>query len=298
MFRLAHVSDLHLGPMPAMRMRELASKRITGWVNWRANRSRGLSEAILAGLIADLKARQPDFTAITGDLVNLGLPAEFAKARRWLDRLADPDRALAVCGNHDAYVPGALPAALAAWQPYVAGDDGVAVRDAGDYPLLRRRDGVSLIACNSARASLPFLATGYFRAGQAERLERMLEEEGRDKRMRVILIHHPPAGPTHGLHKRLNGAMLFRRAVARSGAELVLHGHTHRVSIAYIEGTDRRVPVVGVPAAGETGVGRAPAGRYNWFEIGGDNRSPRIAMREFGHRDGKIAEMAMRQLFA
>jgi 3',5'-cyclic AMP phosphodiesterase CpdA len=296
MFRLAHVSDLHLGPLPAIRPRELVSKRFTGWVNWRANRGRRQSQTILAGLIADLKARGPDFTAITGDLVNLGLPAEFAGARRWLDRFADPARAMAVCGNHDAYVPGALAAALAAWQPYVAGDDGAPLRDSGDYPAVRRRDGVSIVACNSARASLPFLATGYFRAGQAARLAAILDEERRENRIRVVLIHHPPAGPTHGLHKRLSGAVLFRRALAQCGAELVLHGHTHVASLTHLPGPNRPVPVVGVPAAGETGTGKRPAGRYNWFEIDGDGRHPRIAMREFGYRGDAIAELASRQL--
>ena len=40
MFRLAHLSDIHLGPLPELSFRELASKRVTGWYNWQRNRRR------------------------------------------------------------------------------------------------------------------------------------------------------------------------------------------------------------------------------------------------------------------
>ena len=42
MFRLAHISDVHLGPLPALTFLELFSKRITGFVNWHRNRRRHL----------------------------------------------------------------------------------------------------------------------------------------------------------------------------------------------------------------------------------------------------------------
>ena len=38
MFRLAHVSDIHLSPLPNLRKRDFATKRITGYLNWRFNR--------------------------------------------------------------------------------------------------------------------------------------------------------------------------------------------------------------------------------------------------------------------
>ena len=42
MFRLAHLSDIHLGPLPEVSYRELASKRITGYINWQRNRKRAM----------------------------------------------------------------------------------------------------------------------------------------------------------------------------------------------------------------------------------------------------------------
>jgi len=282
MFRLAHISDVHLGPLPAIGRRELLSKRITGYMNWRGNRSLRHDATIVARLIADLIARTPDHLAITGDLVNLALDSEIANARLWLEAIGKPENVTIVCGNHDAYVPGALGKALAAWQPWIAGDDGAPVRGDSDFPTLRRRGGISIIGCNSARATMPFMATGHFLAAQARALGNILEEVGRQGRCRVVLIHHPPVRGATAFHKRLVGASLFRHAIAAHGAELVLHGHTHRDTVVTIPGRDGPVPVVGVPAGGQSSGHRYPAARYNLFNIAKGPRGWSIAMQEFG----------------
>ena len=194
MFRLAHLSDIHLGPLPPVSRRDLMSKRITGYVNWQRNRAHHHRPELTERLVADLHKRRPDHIAVTGDLVNLGLDAEIGNARLWLETLGAPDRVSVICGNHDAYVAGAFEAALAAWQPWITDDTGRAIASADDYPVLRRRGDISIIACNSARATAPFFATGYFYAAQAETLEGMLAQEAREGRCRVVLIHHPPIG--------------------------------------------------------------------------------------------------------
>ena len=73
MFRLAHLSDVHLGPLPPVRYRDLVSKRITGYVNWHRNRSRNLGDDVLTRICADILDFKPDHIALTGDLVNLAL---------------------------------------------------------------------------------------------------------------------------------------------------------------------------------------------------------------------------------
>ena len=55
MFRLAHISDVHLGPLPDVDYRELASKRITGYVNWQRNRRRHMRDSILDAIVGDMK---------------------------------------------------------------------------------------------------------------------------------------------------------------------------------------------------------------------------------------------------
>mgnify|MGYP001420760333 CR=1 FL=1 len=52
MFRLAHISDVHLGPLPAVTYRELASKRMVGYVNWHRNRKKLLQDGVLDAIIA------------------------------------------------------------------------------------------------------------------------------------------------------------------------------------------------------------------------------------------------------
>src|SRR6266436_4465831 len=76
-FVLAHLSDPHLGPLPQPGVRELASKRLFGYINWRRSRRRLHRRDALDAVTRDLLGRQPDHVAITGDLVNIALPAEF-----------------------------------------------------------------------------------------------------------------------------------------------------------------------------------------------------------------------------
>lgn len=271
--------------MPPVRRRELMSKRITGYVNWRRNRIATHQPEVLLKLLDDAKSRRADHMVVTGDLINIGLKQEIEAAREWLELLGPPRDVSVVCGNHDAYVPGALARALAAWQPWCAGDDSEIVDGPEDYPVLRRRGEISIIGCNSARASLPFLATGYFRGQQARKLAQILEQEGKAGQCRIVLIHHPPVEGAAPRHKRLNGQSLFRAAIAEQGAELVLHGHTHVDSIHRIPGPGGPVAVVGVPSGAQAPMEkvRKPAARYNLFNIARGPRGWSIAMQEYGY---------------
>ncbi len=87
MFRLAHISDPHLGPLPPVSLRDLASKRVTGYINWQRRRGRAMASPALAQIMADLAAQKADHLAITGDLVNLGLEAEVENAKAWLEAM-------------------------------------------------------------------------------------------------------------------------------------------------------------------------------------------------------------------
>ena len=123
MFALAHLSDPHLSPMPRPRLVELMGKRAVGYFNWRSNRGAHHSPDFLSALVADLKHRGFDHLAVTGDLVNLGLPDEYALARRFLESLGPGDRVSMVPGNHDAYVRGTALLHIDLWKDYIAGDE-------------------------------------------------------------------------------------------------------------------------------------------------------------------------------
>ena len=79
-FTLAHLSDPHLAPLPAARLRDLAGKRAFGYLNWTRNRHKFHRRDVLDALVSDMQAQAPDHIAITGDLVNISLDAEFARS--------------------------------------------------------------------------------------------------------------------------------------------------------------------------------------------------------------------------
>jgi len=279
MITLAHISDIHLSPMPEMGLRDLMGKRITGYLNWKMRRHEELNSETLARLVAHLQAQNPDFTAVTGDMVNLAMPYEIERAGRWLEALGPADK-VAICpGNHDAYVPGALESAQRAWGDYMRGE----TLDQAAFPFVRRVDELAMIACSSAVPTAPFLAIGRFDHAQAERLGRILGILGEAGYFRAVMIHHPPNAELQHPSFGLMGHKLFRQVIAEHGAEMILHGHTHRSSIHSIPGKGKEVPVVGVAAASAAQGGKLndPA-RYNLFRIERSGSDWTCTMREYG----------------
>jgi 3',5'-cyclic AMP phosphodiesterase CpdA len=245
MFRLAHLSDPHLGPLPPVRLRELMGKRLTGYANWRLGRSDAQDMAILSALIADVTTQRPDHIAVTGDFANIGLASEFATTRRFLESLGTPERVSAIPGNHDIYVSGSAAALTPAIGPWMQSDG----TSEPSFPFLKRRGRVALIGLSTGVPTPVFVAAGRLGSPQIERLDAMLESLGREKAIRILLIHHPPhKGGARRLRQLTDGAHL-RQTLARRGCEAVLHGHNHRASIASLPGPDYPIPVFGAPSA-------------------------------------------------
>jgi 3',5'-cyclic AMP phosphodiesterase CpdA len=282
MFRLAHISDVHLGPLPGVTYRDLASKRVIGYVNWQRNRRRQMHDAVIDTILVDLRSQVPDHLAVTGDLVNLALDSEIEMARLWLESLGSPHDVSVVPGNHDAYVPGAFDKACRAWAPWMRGDGVEGPVDRQSFPYLRVRDNVALIGVTTARATAPFMANGFFREGQARRLAALLDETRRRGLFRVVMIHHPPVRGAVSPHKRLFGITRFQKVVGRHGADLVLHGHSHDPTLNWIGSAGGRIPVVGVAAAGQGPGGSHPAAQYNLIDIEGGKEGWRISLTRRG----------------
>ena len=269
MFVLAHLSDPHLGPLPAPRWRELLGKRATGYVNWRRKRHLIHRGEVLSRIVADLKAQAADHVAVTGDLVNISLPGEYAPARTWLAALGPPHEVTLVPGNHDLYVRGAARYPHLHWSDYMRADEGEPAADATPFPFVRRRGPLALLGISSALPTAPFLATGRLGAGQIARLAAALDRCAGEGRFRVVLIHHPPlSAPSRRLKRLVDGAEL-RAALARHGAELVIHGHDHEHSVIELAGPRRPIPVVGVPSASAVPPGEHDAAGYNLYRIEG-----------------------------
>jgi len=274
---LAHLSDAHIGPVPRPRLRELLGKRATGYANWLHKRQRLHDMGLLSRLVEDLRAQKPDHVAMTGDVVNIGLPAEIAAAREWLAGLGAPSDVSFAPGNHDAYVPGATPLIAEAFASWTTGDDGYS-----NFPYLRRRAGVALIGLTSGVPTAPFVASGRLGDQQCARLEAVLEVTKREGLARVVMVHHPPyrggARPLRGLQD----ARAFEAAIARQGAELVVHGHNHAQSLRFVPGPGAEVPVVGVASASAHRGAHEPGAAYHLYEITREGNRIKIEARARG----------------
>src|ERR1700731_4908318 len=122
-FTLAHLSDPHLPPLPAARLRDLAGKRVLGYLNWKRNRHKFHRRDVLDALVSDIRSQTPDHIAVTGDLVNLALEAKFAPARAWLESVGTSDRVTVIPGNHDAYVRATQHRFVEVWRDYLGSDE-------------------------------------------------------------------------------------------------------------------------------------------------------------------------------
>ena len=155
MFTLAHLSDPHLAPLPPVSARNLTGKRLLGFLNWRRERRNFHLREVLDRILDDIRRVAPDHVALTGDLINLSLPAEFVNARSWLESFGSPDWLSVVPGNHDAYVPMPWSEGLGLWQEYMSGDEPAAGKAGAmatgpGFPYVRRRGDVALVGLSSA----------------------------------------------------------------------------------------------------------------------------------------------------
>ena len=267
MFRLAHLTDPHVGPLPRAKVRELFSKRVTGWFNWHRSRRAAHDMDILAALVADIRAAAPDHIACTGDLCNIGLPSEWPPSRVFMEGLGPPETVSLVPGNHDAYVKGALEGLLAEVAPWTRGDDGAMCR----FPYVRRRGRIALVGLSSAVPRPPLVASGKVGGKQLKEAEQLLTELSGEKLFRIVMIHHPPhvGGAPGG--RNLTDARGFEAMIARAGAELVIHGHNHVGSLAWLMGPQAKVPVIGAPSASARGGTLVhSAGYYLYLIEGGE----------------------------
>ncbi|WP_456640488.1 metallophosphoesterase family protein [Bradyrhizobium sp. USDA 10063] len=267
-FRLAHLSDPHLPPLPVARLRDLAGKRAFGYLNWTRNRHKYHRREVLDALVADLQGQHPDHIAITGDLVNLALETEFKPAHAWLESVGPPDRVTVVPGNHDAYVRATRHRFATMFADYLRGDDA---DGATPFPFLRRRGPVALIGTSSAVPTPPLMATGWLGHAQLAALERMLAGLSSEGAFRVLLVHHPLHSDARV--KRLTDSHKLLDLIKQYGVELILHGHDHIHSTMWFDGPNGKIPAIGVPSASALPRHHYPAAAYNLFSIERDGNA-------------------------
>lgn len=294
MFVLAHLSDPHLGPIPEARLSELLGKRFFGMMNWIGARRRNFGASTLGPLVDDLLAQAPDHICVTGDLVNVSLPAEFDTGATFLSSLGAPDTVSVVPGNHDAYVRSAMHYHLEHWAPFLSGDDTHPHTpvDVDAFPYVRRRGPVAVVGVSTAVPTAVFLASGEAGKGQLARLRTLLASLKAEGLFRAVMIHHPPVG-SRPFHRDLKDAPAVRAVLAEAGAELVMHGHDHRTALGRIDTpAGGSIPVVGVPSASAGPDDDRGAGAYALYRISGTPGAWRCEMERRGYAPAEPAVAA------
>ena len=284
-FTVAHLTDVHLGPVARPRLAELRLKRFMGYINWKRARERLSDMPALGRLVADMRAHKPDHVAVTGDLVNIALPSEFRRAAEWMWTLGEPADVSFTPGNHDAYVRDAMPWLAGAFTPWTQGDAEFAHSEA--FPFVRVRGDVALIGLSTAAPTGPLMATGRLGARQIEALAAILQETGATDLARVILIHHPPLSRGGGPLRGLTDARAFEAAVARFGAEAILHGHTHKRMTHRLASPAARVeggfiPILGAPSASSASADPRQRAAYHLVRVDRAGEFWRVQVRARG----------------
>jgi 3',5'-cyclic AMP phosphodiesterase CpdA len=267
---IAHLTDVHLGPIAGFTPRHWNLKRALGYLNWVRKRRHDHKRPVLDRLVADLAVQAPDHVAVGGDLCNIGLPQEHLTALAWLKDLGPPERISVVPGNHDIYcAPGRDPG-VERWAPYMASDaQGAAFTDgAAGFPFVRVVGAVALVGVNSALPTPPAMAWGCVGGEQLARLAGVLDRLAGAGLFRLVLIHHPPLPGQAFAGRGLKDAPALEAVLQRHGAELVVHGHNHRNMLAWRTSGAGAFPVVGAPSASlGRPHGHEPLARYNLYRI-------------------------------
>lgn len=299
-FTLAHLSDVHLGPLPRFALRYWNTKRVLGYVNWHRRRKSAHLRPVLDRLIADLKAQRPSHIAVTGDLVNIGLPSEYIAAGQWLTGLGSPNDVTVVTGNHDIYTHLTDDPGYRRWAPYmVPNPAGTAYSEHSHdgFPFVRCFGQVALVGLNSAVPTRPFYAGGRLGTGQLDATADILERLGAQGFQRVVLIHHPPLPGLASPRKALEDAAALACILEAQGAELVLYGHNHRGRLDTMPGPAGQAHVIGVPSAS---LGRHHKGedlaRYHLFQFRHDGGPVEMVARGLIEPNGPVVEIERRML--
>lgn len=273
MFSLAHLSDLHLGPLPAgSARRHFALKRTIGVFNWRLSRHRIHNPAVASAIAADIVACAPDHVALTGDIVNVAAREEFTAAARWLHAFGSPDWISFVPGNHDTYVRMDWEHGLAHLAAYMQGDMRVPLTQltpqiTTPFPYVRLRRNVALIGVSTAVPQPLHRACGLLGRAQIDALSLLLPDLRERGYARVIMIHHPPLPGLAKPRKALIDAPELRTLLELHGAELVLHGHNHEHMLNSLNSRFGMVHVLGVPSGSLIESAHHPLAAWNLYRI-------------------------------
>lgn len=172
---------------------------------------------VLEALVRLAHAQRPDVLLLSGDITQRATRAQFAAARRFVQRLEVP-ACVALPGNHDIplwHWP------LRLFRPYARYS---AAFGADLEPSLETAD-LLLLAVNTTRWWRH--EDGQLSAAQIERVSGRLAA-ARPAQRRVVMVHQPLAVTRpEDMSNRLHGHAAALRAWGAAGVDLIVGGHIH-----------------------------------------------------------------------
>lgn len=173
--------------------------------------------AVVEALVRLAQAERPGLLVLSGDITQRATAAEFAAARRFVDRLAVPQRVV-IPGNHDIPLFH-LPLRLLAPYHRFRQQFGPALEHEVDTPELL------LLALNTTRRWRH--VDGELSRRQIERVAQRLLRAGPGQ-VRIVVTHQPLAvSRVQDEEDLLHGHALAVRRWSAAGADLVIGGHIH-----------------------------------------------------------------------
>lgn len=240
--KLAHLSDLHFSNWD-WNLGQFFSKRWLGNLNYLFGRRRIFSHDRLSLLPALYQKLGISHVLITGDLSTTSAPAEFQKAREFIQSLEKQGlQVLCIPGNHDQYTRRAYKEQLfydyfpVQWDQnsrYNLKDHGMTALSLGDHWWF--------VGLDTALATSWFFSSGLF----SENLERNLIEflTKLPPEDNVILFNHFPFFQHETPRKRLIRGEALRKILERfPQVKVYCHGHTHRQCLADLRAS--QLPII------------------------------------------------------
>lgn len=225
------------------------------------------SSTVAEDLLASVNENAPDLVALSGDFTQRAGHAEFAEARRFLNRIAAPK--LVVPGNHDMPLYNVLGRFLTPFENYnhyisplgvpssFFRDEEVAVLGLNTARRLTRKNGrVSLEQMGEIRRVFGAVPPGVFKA---------------------LVTHHPLGVPRGAAALELAGrSIMALETIAAAGVHVLLSGHHHRAlsgDIATEFGCNNSVMILHAGTAISNRTRGAEGNTYNLVRIAGETLS-------------------------
>ncbi len=266
--RIAHLSDLHISPVPPPRpwIEAVHLKQVLGYINWL--RGRGAHSRIrLAATMAAIAHAEPDAIALSGDIIELGMSSEFAAGATVLSDLSSIAPLALTLGNHDPYTPAAIGRMLTYWGGFLPAAMTTATDPREAYPHVWSSGPLALITLCSGIPTWLFSAEGAIGRAQMQRLETILAALDRTAQVPVLHLHHPPDTARLSPLQRLRDGGQLIHVMARHDCPLILHGHTHRGDIRELSRFGKRLVLAGASSASAVLTTGPAAAGFNLIDV-------------------------------